>query len=314
MLRIAPQIVALASPLWIAAGSAALLGVIVCALAFRRSGKGFAAASARFLLIVLGAALCGSLTWAFFDSAAVRERSAERNALEMRAGELTAHSLTPGSPLACLDALAGDAVEAACEAAVFASPANVASAISYVAAQFALLSDMTEYTRRGGTGIDGALLPLRRALEADPFGFLAQVLVRRDGCTSENCPPLALLRDPNHVRTNIIAQTLQHYLDHYREVWAKSPDVPVADAAETAPTAMAQANAPGKRKVPVNIDFPTAASIPPISIMNPEPRTPAEPRAAPVAGHEPARKRDGAPGDAAQTDPVWTPAPAQRAQ
>lgn len=298
MLRIAPQIVTLASPLWVAAASAALLAVIACALALGPRRKGVAAAAARLVLIVIGAALCGSLTWAFFDSAALRERSAERDALAARAGELTAQSLAPGSPLACLDAVAGDTVQAACEAAVFASPANVASAISYVAAQFALLSDMTEYAERGGTGIDGVLLPLRHALEADPFGLLAHVLVRRDSCSSENCPPLALLRDPNHVRTNMIAQTLQHYVDHYREVWARSPDVPVADA-----SAMAEANAPGRRKVPLDIDFPTAASIPPISIMNPEKRTAPEPRAASVSGHEPA-----------QTDPVWTPVPAQRAQ
>ena len=313
MLRVAPQFVASASPLWVAAVSAALL-VVVCALTLRPRKKGFAAATARFLLIVLGAALCGSLTWAFFDNAALRGRSVERNALEVRAGELTAQSLAPGSPLACLDALAGDTVQAACETAVFASPASVASAISYVAAQLSLLADMTEYARRGGTRIDGVLLPLRHALEADPFGFLAHVLVRRDGCTSENCPPLALLHNPNHVRTNMIAQTLQHYLDRYREVWARSPDAPLADAAVTAPSAMAEANAPGRRKVPLDIDFPTAASIPPISIMNPETRTPAEARAASVAGRESTRKRDGAPGDAAKTDPVWTPAPAQTAR
>jgi hypothetical protein len=112
----------------------------------------------------------------------------------------------------------------------------------------------------------------------------------------------------------MIAQTLQHYIDHYREVWARSSDAPLADAAAAAPSATAEANAPERRKVPLDIDFPTAASIPPISIMNPEKRTPAEPRAASVAGHEPARKREGAPGDAAQSDPVWTPAPAQRAQ
>jgi hypothetical protein len=298
MLRIEPQIAALASPLWIAVGSAALLVLIVCALAFRRPSKGFAAATARFLLIVLGAALCGSLTWAFFDGAALRERIAERSALEIRAGELTARSLTPGSPLACLDAVAGATVQAACQTAIFASPANVASAVSYVAVQLALLDDMIDYTKHGGNDIGSALLPLQHALEADPFGFLAHVLVVRDGCTSEKCPPLALLRDPSHVRTNIIAQTLEHYLDHYREAWAKSPDGSVADMADTGPAAVAEASVPGKRKGSVDIDFPTAASIPPISIMNPEPKAPAI--------SEPARKR----GAAAETDPVWTPAPA----
>jgi hypothetical protein len=308
MLRIDPEIAAkvldrimtLASPLWIAAAAAALLAVVACVLASRRSRKGFLAATARVMLILFAAALSGSLTWAYFDSAAMRAQGVERSALEMRAGQLTAQALAPGSPLACLDGVAGDAIQSACEAAVFATPASVAAAIAYVSAQFTLLSDMTDYVRRGGAGIGDAIPPLRRGLEADPFGLLAHTLVFRDGCTSEKCPAFVLLHDPSHVRTNIIAQTLDHYVDHYRDVWAKSADVPVADAADRQPGAVADANAPGKRKVTVNIDFPSAASIPPISIMNPEPKGSAAPR-------EAERAREGA----AHTDPVWTPAPAQ---
>jgi hypothetical protein len=303
MLRIDPEIAArvlnrsmtLASLLWIGAAAAALLVIVICVLASRRSRKGFAAATTHAALILLAAVLTGSLTWAYFGSAAMREQSAERSALELRAGQLTAQALAPGSPLACLDGAAGDAIQGACETAVFATPANVAAAIAYVSAQFTLLSDMTDYVRRGGADIDDAMLALRGGLEADPFGFLAHTLVLRDGCTSEKCPALALLHDPSHVRTNIIAQTLDHYVDHYRDVWAKSADVPVADAADRPSGAVADANAPGKRKVMVNIDFPSAASIPPISIMNPEPKTPVPP--------DPAHKREGT----AQTDPVWTP-------
>jgi hypothetical protein len=296
MLGVDLQGVARAFPL-IAAGSAALLVVIVCALAFGSSDKGFVLARWRIVLILVAAMLSASLTWVFLDDAAIGSQNAERSALKLRAGQLIAQSLTPGSPLACLDKLAGDTVQAACERAVFASPASVASAISYVAAQFALLSDITEYAERGGSHIDDTLLPLRAALETDPFGFLAYVLVARDGCTSEHCPPFALLSDPSHVRTNIIAQTLPHYLDHYRDVWAKSTEEPVAGAADTLPPGVAESDA-AKRKVSVNIDFPSAASIPPISIMNPEPKTPVSP--------EPAHKRE----SAAQADPVWTPAPA----
>jgi hypothetical protein len=297
MLRVDPQIMAW-SPLWIAAASAALLVVVMCALALRPSPKGLAAAGARVLLILLGATLSGSLTWTFLAGATLRDQDAERSVLELRAAQLMTQSLLPGSPLACLDALAGDTVQVACERAVFASPANVAAAISYVAAQFVLLSDMTDFAKRGGRRIDDALRPLQRALQADPFGFLAHVLVMRDGCTSENCPPLALLADPSHVRTNIIAQTLRHYVDHYRDVWARSADGPVAEATDTMPTA----GSGEKPKVSVNIDFPSAASIPPISIMNPEPKR--------DAAVEPAHKHE----SAAQADPVWTPAPAPAAQ
>lgn len=305
--RVDPQslaLIAAISPLWIAALSAALLVLTVCALMLRRSREGFFAALGRSLLVMLTAGLSASLIWAVLDNAAVRDRDAQRNALKLRAAELTAQALAPGSALACLDALAGETVQAACERAVFATPANVASAVTYVAAQYALLSDMTAFSRQSGAGIADDLVPLRRRLAADPFGLLAHVLVRRDGCTSEHCQGFALLRDPSHVRTNIIARTLQHYVDHYREVWARTADAPVG-VADLAPTGTAD---PGKRKVPVNIDFPSAASIPPISIMNPEPKaTPA------IA--EAVRKRAEKPKD--KTEPVWRPAagpPAQAAQ
>jgi hypothetical protein len=297
MLSIAPQITAWISPSWIAAGSAALLVLIISMLAFGPNRKGSAAGW--IPLVLLGAAVSGTLTWAILDGVAERSPDAERSALELRAGQLTAQAFTPGSPLSCLNALAGDAVGAGCERAIFASPANVATAISYVAAQLTLLSDMTRYVRHSGTHLDGALVALQHDLEADPFGFLAQVLVTLDGCTAENCPALTLLPDPRHVRTNIIAQTLHQYLDHYKDVWAKSADAPVAEAGGPALPGMA-ANVAGKHNV--DIDFPSAASIPPISIMNPEPKR--------DAAAEPARKHE----STAQSEPVWRPAPSPGAQ
>jgi hypothetical protein len=70
----------------------------------------------------------------------------------------------------------------------------------------------------------------------------------------------------------------------------------------------------------VNIDFPNAASIPPICIMNPEPNGPAEPRGGANAdphkrAEKPAGREIRPPGAAGpeqgNTDPVWSPAPAQ---
>ena len=312
---IADKIESWAFPLWIAVGSASLLVIIICALVLRRTRIGRWPTVERAALIGLGAALTGSLTWACLDGIAVR---GERFSLEMRAQQLAAQAFAARTPLACLDPMAGDAVAGACEKAVFASPESVAAATSYVAAQFALLTDMADYRNHGRADIDRALLPLRGALEADPFGFLAHLLTVRDGCTSDNCPAFAILHDASHVRTNLIAQTLDHFVDHYREFWGKTPDVPTA-AVTDAPTApSAEAGAPSKHKV-VNIDFPSAASIPPISIMNPEPKGPAVPRAAGTAANtEAARARTSKPvapvGDGARVDPVWTPAPAQAAQ
>ena len=323
MFGVDPDIGNSALRLWVAAGSAALL-VAVCALAFDWTRTKIVA---RVSVVVLGAVLGATLAWAFLNAASGRDRSAERRDLEMRAAELNAQSLAPGSPLACLNGLAGEDVEAACEKALFAAPATVAAATSYAAARLALLADMAAFIKRGGANIDSALLPLRRSLEADRFGFVAHVLMR-DGCTSDNCRALALLHDPSHVRANLSGQTLDRYLDHYLAAWAQSPDVPLAEA--TSPSsAMAQTGAAGQRKVMVDIDFPTAASIPPVSIMNPEPPGPpaAAAVAAAVAGdpkahdarasaarrsrrpaaNPPAQAAASPAASEAPVDPVWTP-------
>jgi len=239
MFGVDPDIGSSALRLWVAAGSAALL-VFVCALAFDWTRT---RTVARVGVVVLGAVLGATLAWTFLDAASVRDRSAERRALEARAAELNAESLAPGSPLACLNGLAGDDVEAACEKALFAAPATVASATSYVAARFALLADMVAYTRRGGGNINSVLLPLRHSLEVDRFGFVAHTLAVADRCTSDHCAALALLDNPSQVRANLSGQTLDRYLDHYLTAWAQPPDVPLADATSTS-AATGQPGAP----------------------------------------------------------------------
>jgi hypothetical protein len=303
--------------LWMAAGSAALL-VTACALAFARSKTTPLQALERASFIVIAAALGGIIAWSFLDRSAGHDNDADRRALELRAEELTAHALAPGSALPCLDAVAGDDVETACEKSLFASPASVAVATSYVAARLALLSDMVAYVKRGGGYIDNTLLPLRRAVEADRFGFLAHALVVRDGCTSEDCKALAALSDASHIRDNLKASTFDDYLNRYLTAWNQPADTPVADTA-------AQTGVQAPHKI-VNIDFPTAASIPAVSIMNPEPTGKPAPAAAanvnPAADGQPgsaqkkARKQaanppapSSAPIDTAPVDPVWTPAP-----
>jgi hypothetical protein len=111
----------------------------------------------------------------------------------------------------------------------------------------------------------------------------------RGGCTSQNCKALDVLADASRVRANMSGQTLDRFLDHYLTVWAQQPDGPgpVADAAtQSQPTPTYQPGAPGPRKM-VNIDFPTAASIPAVSIMNPEPGTKPTPAGAAASAANP---------------------------
>jgi hypothetical protein len=327
--------------LWIAAGSAAVL-VVLCAVAF----NGLRTNAARAGIVALGTLVGVAMIWALLGSPVAQDHGADRRALELRAQELTARTLAPGSALACLDAVAGENVDTACEKALFASPAAVAAATSYAAARLELLSDMVAYVKHGGRDIDGALLPLRHSLETDAYGFVAHALAVRDSCTSQNCKALDVLADASRVRANMSGQTLDRYLDRYLTAWALQPDGPgpVADAApQSQPTY--QPGAQGPRKM-VNIDFPTAASIPAVSIMNPEPGTKPTPAgaaasaanpnppapAAATASAPPSKKSRKqavnppaqAPAPAAspapamvveQPDPVWTPAapPAQAA-
>ena len=294
---------------WVASGAAALL-VLVCALALDWTRSRIIA---RFAVVGLGAAFGAVLAWAFLSGAAIRDVSVERRNLEMRAAQLMAQVLAPGSPLACLDATGGGNVEAACEKALFAAPATVAAASSYTAARLTLLSDISAHIKAGGN-LDS--VSLRHALEADQFGFVAHTLAIRDGCTSSRCAALALLRDPERVRANLSAQTFDRYLDRYLPLWGQ-PETPVADAAPSSTATLAASQS--QKKVIIEPDFPSAASIPAVSIMNPEPKAaPAnmsgEARAA--SAHRSSRKAGNAPPPATASsamtlvppvDPVWEP-------
>jgi hypothetical protein len=283
MLGVDPEFGASLLRLFIAAGSAALL-VMLCAVVFFQPQARLAANPAlRIGFVVAGAVFGAVMTWAFLDRAILGGAAAERRALELRAQQLSSQVLIPGSQLACLDALVGESVEAACEKSLFGSPAMVASASAYVGAQLTLLANITAIGRRQGVELEAMMTPLRRSLETDRFGFVAYVLAIRDGCTAQNCKTLSLFRDPNRVRTNLTTAALERYLEHYTAAWS-APEVPLAEAAPTGSTAPAAGQGP--RKI-VNIDFPSASSIPAVSIMNPEPKGPVLPGVAAAAAANP---------------------------
>ena len=260
--------------LWLAAGSAILL-VLFCVLALFQPQLRLVSSPARRVgFVVAGAVLGAVVSWGFLGRPGSVDRAAERRAFELRIEQLSAQALAPGSPLACLDALAGESVEAACEKSLFASPASVASATSYAAAKLTLLASVTAYVAHGGADVDDLLAQLRRPLEADRYGFVAHVLAIRDHCTGDNCKPLVLLKDATQVRANLSADKLGRHLEHYAATWGAG-----AEVAEATP-------APPSHKA-VNIDFPTAASIPPVNIMNPEPTGPVLPGAAAAAAANP---------------------------
>jgi hypothetical protein len=273
-------------PAW-AAGAAAALFIVIAVLSLSRAGAGVAGAIVR---ITFALAICGAIFMLLQQNAA-RERLAERRALDQRAAELAARVVTPGSPLACLDAVAGDAVESACEKALFATPATVAAAVSYVTARLALLSDSIDYARRTGGGYESALATLRVAIESDRYGIVAHVLSVRDSCTPLLCDSYVLFKDPDRVQANLRDRLFDHYVERYAADWARAPAVgtPVAETppgvnytTASVPPAGASPVTPAAPLSP-KYDFPSAASIPPVSIMAPEPAAPPETKPAPPA-------------------------------
>jgi hypothetical protein len=203
------------------------------------------------------------------------QKAAERRTLLQRNAELTISAVAPGSVLACLDGGAGETVENACEKAVFANPQSAAGAVAYTAARLSLLADAQAFAKTGEGAILDVFAGARRALELDRYGLAAHVLATRDGCTAEQCAAFAWLRDTVVLKANLKADAFGTYVERYVAAWNKvEPDkqTPVASMPPPAPAAVA--SAPVAHPLSGKYDFPSSASIPPVSIMNAEPPLP----------------------------------------
>ena len=242
-------------------------------LAFSRAAQpGRVGVSWRVALLLVGA----GLMWVVADNLGGRDRSATRHVLEARMADLTLRAIAPGSPLACLDTVANETIEAGCEKLLFANPQTVAAAVAYVDARLALLADGLELTAHDRS-YETSIERLRRSLEADRFGMVAHVLAGR-GCTAEKCAALKLFREPRHVATNLRERSFDANVIVYAAAWNTPPATPAAPVA-AAPAAPALASVPSVTTTGVapsgKYDFPSSASIPAISIMSAEPPVPA---------------------------------------
>jgi hypothetical protein len=295
------------------------LAAIVATLAVVRMRAGFdgrGAAWAQAALIAV-AVLAG---WWLLDHFARRDAAADERAFEARALELTTRVLAPGSALACLDAIAGDVVEEACEKTVFATPEATAAAVSYVAAQLSLLNWAGERARRAGQGagpssprsstLGARTAQLRRAIEADRFGIAAHVLALRDGCTADRCGAFALLQDTSRISANLVERPFDAQVKRYAATWPAAGTKPVASNVPPATPAPAAGVA---TKLPGNVYFPSASSIPPVNIMTAEPAA-APPHDTTGTGETGSAPRKGAPAAAQARPPASSsPVPARPA-
>jgi hypothetical protein len=294
-------------PVWTAGVVAALL-LVGCYFSFSHAGRtDRIGVAARVALVLVGsiAAFLAIEAWSRLDL------RSERRELDARAQELFMRAAAPGSALACLDPLVGDVVESACEKSVFQSPEATAAALSYVAAELTLLADFTLYARKAGSDLPLALGNLRRSIEGDRFGLVARVLAVRDGCTPGNCPAFAMLTDPGRIAVNLSGRSYELYVERHAAAWptvAKSPVVALTGAGTNAGTAEGDAQPPAAATPRTGLFFPSAASIPPVTIMNAEPQLPPEttgstppPAPSPAAPKQAPARRSAAPASAPAT-------------
>jgi len=288
------------SVLALVAGVIAAVVLAVLVAAWRRGRLGTLVLAVGVLLALAGV---GAI---LFDLQPGRG-SAEGRAFARRADELAARALAPNSMLACLDAPAGATVEIACEARLFGRPENIAAAVSYTAVKLALLSEGAALAGGDAEQARGALAALRRGVEADRFGIVAQVLAVNSGCTADRCGAFALVTNADRIKSNLREGAFERLVARHAERWPSGEEKP-ATADATLPKGVPGARPPlVARPLAPGQDFPSAASIPPVSIMAPEPPRPPEP--APSGG-----ERQAAESPAARTpaSPPPLPRPAPR--
>jgi hypothetical protein len=291
-----------AFPMWLTLAAAGFFAVIVLITLLRAEKSVANGALTVITLLAVGIALAATTRGFGLSSTGT-------------AGDGASFTTTASMPaLACVDDLAGEAVLTACEKAVFGSPEATAAALSYAARQITRLmafGDVVSANKNMTPGLEA----LRRAVEHDRYGLMAQVLVVRDHCTPSDCAAFKSLADLSRIAANIEERTYEGIVARYSALW----NAPVAAASAVAGVAPLIPGVPTGK--PTNAEFPSASSTPPVSIMTAEPSTGSASRATaaatPASSPKPAapvspavaaaKKQPAAPKAAAHTPP---PAPA----
>ena len=246
-------------PMWLTLAAAGFFGIILL-ITLLRAEKSVAngALTVITLLAIVIAVAATMRTFGPGDRAAPGEtRSPQQTSAMLPA-------------LSCIDDLAGETVLTACEKALFGSAETVAAGISYAAAQITRLTALGDVAA-ANKNLTYELLTLRRAVERDRYGLMAQVLMARDQCTPSQCAAFRALTDSHQIVVNMAERTFDALISRYAPSWNAPGAAPVVALSPSVPT--------GK---PTNAEFPTAASTPAVNIMTPEPGSataPSPPRA-----------------------------------
>jgi hypothetical protein len=245
--------------MWLTLAAAGFFGIILLITLLRAEKSVANGALTVITLLAIGIAVAATMrTFGPGDRAA----SGETRSPQQTSAVLPA--------LSCIDDLAGETVLAACEKALFGSAESVAAGVSYAGSQITRLTAFGD-AAVANKNLTYELLTLRRAIERDRYGLMAQVLMARDQCTPSQCAAFRALTDSHQIVVNMAERTYDALISRYAPSWNAPAAVPVAALSSSVPT--------GK---PTNAEFPTAASTPAVNIMTPEPgsaTTPSPPRA-----------------------------------
>jgi hypothetical protein len=285
-----------AFPMWLTVAAAGFFAVIVLITLLRAEKSVANGALTVITLLAVGIALAATTRgFGSGDSGATEDS---------RSSSMATASLPA---LACIDDLAGEAVLTACERAVFGSPESTAAALAYAARLVTRLTGFGD-AAAANRNMTPEIEALRRAVEHDRYGLMAQALVVRDRCTPSDCAAFKSLIDWSRVSWNIEERTYDGMVARYSVVWNAPPAPAVPPVAALIP------GVPTGR--PTNAEFPSAASTPPVSIMTPEPATASASRQpAPAAAPSPRPTASASPTVAAAKKqlapkPARTPTPA----
>lgn len=260
-------------PMWLTLAAACFFGMIVLLTLLRAEKSVANGALTVITLLAVGIAVAGT----------IRGYGPPNRG---SSGELHAASALPNLPvLSCIDDLAGEVVGSACEKVVFGSPETTAAAVSYTASLLSRLTALGDVST-AKPNMTTEMLAIRRALERDRYGLVAQVLTAREGCTAAQCPAFRSLMDSRQVAANMNDRVYELLVGRYSPAW-NTP------AAASVPMAALPGSVPTGR--PTNAEFPSSANTPAVSIMTPEPGTgsgsaqrPAQTAAKPPAAAAPA--------------------------
>ncbi|MBW7969095.1 hypothetical protein [Bradyrhizobium sp. BR 10289] len=265
-----------AFPMWMTLAAAGFFGLILLITLLRAEKSVANGALTVITLLAIGIAVAATMR--------LYGPVGQTTPAEARAQAAVTASLPA---LSCLDDLAGDAVAIGCEKALFGAPDTAAAAVTTTAARIDRLTGLGDVAT-AEKNLTPDMKVLRKSLEHDRYGLVAQVLVARDGCTQFDCAAFRSLTDQQQVAANMDSHLYDQLVARYAPTWNAPAAAPGPVAALPVTGALAGLPPSMPTGKPTNAEFPSASSTPPVSIMNPEP---AARQAAPAAGTAPAASR-----------------------